>query len=142
VSAVEVIRLTLKDSELLSTRFAEYGNSHRKMEEALTAAFDAAEPESNSGNDDAAGAPTLARLRALRRLERQFAIDLGSLCHRYQRREDPKLHPLERSVLESIALWRLGEEGEDELWIFVDRIRQLRRIMAEEHTEWLEPAQG
>jgi hypothetical protein len=161
VSAVEVLRLTSEDFRLLARRFAQYGNSHRRMEAALAAAAGATDPQASptgaadaarcGGGGDAAGssegAPDpLARLRALRLLERRCSIDLGSLCHRFQRREDPALHPLERSILESIACWRPGAPGapgaEDELWVFLDRVQKLRQFIDEEYTEWLEPAQG
>lgn len=170
---MEVLRLTAEDCEILSLRFAEYGNSHRRMAAALAAAAailtdpatatvdvagDAidseaagdtdqpAEPDQPDDGQPLGESPSLARLHALRRLERQLSIDLGALCHRFQRREDPALHPLERSILESIACWRHGEESArgagDELWVYLDRIQQLRQIIGEENPGWLEPVQG
>lgn len=131
---MEVIRLTPGDCELLATRYVEYDNSQRKMEEALEQADEPGE---------------LARLRALRRLERHFGIDLGSLCFRFERRDDPELHPLERRILDSIAFWRTVDGADapadaptDELWILVDHVRHLRELAGEEHTGWLQSTQG
>ena len=77
---MDVVCLSAEDCRLLSTRFAEHGNSHRRMSGALKA----------SGATEA-----LERFGALRRLEAKFEIDLGSLCHRFERRNDPATHPLE-----------------------------------------------
>lgn len=123
---MEIIRLTLEDCHLLATRFAEYGNSHLRFEEAI-AAMD--QPDA-----------TLARLRALRRRECHFSIDLGTLYHRYQHRDDPGLHPLERSILDSIARWHHDLEGQAELWVLVDYVRLVRELIDEKHTERFEPA--
>jgi hypothetical protein len=155
---VEVIRLTPEDCALLDTRFTEYDNSQRQMEAALAGAEMPAGNDDGPGHDapghDAAGSAEtdaagdlvnselLARLRALRALEHRFTIDLGSLYHRFQRRDEPTLHPLERSVLESIARWRRLDGGAIELWVFVDRVRDLRQFMDEERLHWLEPAPG
>lgn len=96
-------------------------------------------PEQDQGlTPDAANA--LARLRALRRLECHFSIDLGALYHRFQHRDAPGLHPLERSILDSIARWHHDAEGRAELWVLVDNVRQVRELIDEERAEWLEPA--
>lgn len=147
---MEIIRLTLEDCRLLATRFDDYGNSHLRFDEAL-AAGNRPDPDEQT---DAPATPaserdprltpktatTLARLRALRRLECHFSIDLGALYHRFQHRDDPGLHPLERSILDSIARWHHGPEDQTELWVLVDNVRQVRELIDEERAEWLEPA--
>lgn len=151
---MEVIRLTLEDCRLLEIRFTEYGNSHLRFEEALLAGEvpagaaaadqDDATPE-DEPNPAAApepGSDVAARLRALRRLECHFSIDLGSLYHRFQHRDDPALHPLERSILDSIAHWHHDPAGTIELWVVVDNVRQVRELIDDERAEWLEPARG
>ena len=102
------------DQRLLATRYAAHGNSHRRMcavlaEEKQTAA--------------------LERMAALRLLERRFAIDLGSLCHLFERRNRPATHPLERVVVSYIAEQRLHEDGREELWVFIDRVRAVRELI-------------
>lgn len=113
---MEVVCLTAEECRLLSTRFADHENSHRRMAGAL----------------EAAGATeTLERLRALRRLEAHFSIDLGSLCHRFERRDAASTHPLERMVLSYVATWRQRPEGGEELWVLLDRVRQVRHLVEE-----------
>lgn len=126
---MEVIRLTSEDCALLEIRFSDHDNSHRRLETALE-------------QDGDRAAALLPRLRALRTIEHRFTIDLGSLYHRFHRREEPSLHPLERRILDSIACWRELDRGGLELWVFVDRVRQLRQLMDEERLHWLEPAPG
>ncbi len=107
---VEVVCITASDRRMLVARFAEHGNSHRRMKSALLEA----------GASDAA-----QRLVALRRLEQEFDVDLGEICHRYERRDDPKTHPIERVVMAYITQARRGGE---ELWVLLDRVRQLREL--------------
>jgi hypothetical protein len=111
---VDVVCLSSADRQLLSARFAEHGNSHRRMASAL---------------EEAGAGEALERLTALRRVERRFAIDLGSLCHRYERRNDPAVHPIERMVLSYVACRRLSADGSEELWVLVDRVREVRELI-------------
>lgn len=113
--SVDAVRLEERDCRLLAARYAEHGNSVRRMAAAL------AEAESGAG---------LERLRALRRLERRFRVDLGSLCHRWLHRGDEGVHPLEERVLAWVAEGRLGEDGRLQLTVFLDRLRELRDFMS------------
>lgn len=113
---MEVVRLTAGDCRLLSTRFAEHGNSYRAMAGALA---------------DAGRSGPLARLRALRRVERRFEVDLGSLCHRFHRRNHEDTHPIERAVMSYIATWRRRPDGCRELWVLLDRLRNVRTLIEE-----------
>ena len=110
---MEIVRLALSDARLMAARFAEHGNSPRRMRAAL----------------EEAGADVAARrVAALRRLERAFNLDLGSLCFRFLRRNEPGTHVIERGVMEYVAELRIGPEGE-ELWVRVDHIRSIRDLM-------------
>lgn len=111
---MEVVCLGLDDRRLLAARFAEHGNSQRRMRAALL----------EGGSTEAA-----ERLEALRLVERHFGVDLGSLCHRFARREDAATHPLERGVLDFVACRRLRRDGAEELWVLVDRVRQVRELV-------------
>lgn len=124
---MEIVRLSQEEYELFATRFAEHGNSHRRMAKAL---------------GEAGAEAALEQLVALRRLEIKFSIDLGSLCHRFAHRNDAGTHPLERQVLDFVASWRVEEGGERELWVVVDRVRQLRHFMEMEHPGPAESAKG
>lgn len=114
---MNVVRLTPGDCRLLSDRFAEHENSHRQMAGAL---------------DDAGEREVLDRLRALRRLECHFRVDLGSLCHRFGRRHDAGMHPLERAVLGYVASWRNQPGGGRELWVRLDRVHGIRDMVEED----------
>ena len=111
---MDVIRLTAQDHALLCARFAEHGNSQRRMRDALR---------------DVDAQDALQRLIALRAMERALDVDLGAVCWRWEHRADPETHPLEHSVMGYIAERR---EVADrwELWIRLDRVHQLRELMA------------
>jgi hypothetical protein len=111
---MDVVCLTSQDHALLCARFAEHGNSQRRMRDALR---------------DVHAARALERLCALRAMERRFGVDLGAVCWRWQHRADPQTHPLEHSVMSYIAERRNAQDGW-ELWIRLDRVHQLRELMA------------
>jgi hypothetical protein len=109
---VNVVCLSPRDRELLMARFAEHGNSHRRMRGALAEAGVA-----------------VGRLDALRRLERRFSIDLGSLCHRWSRRDHADTHPIERFVVNYVTGTRQHGTGDAELWVLLDRVAEIRELM-------------
>lgn len=111
---MEVLRLTPADRDLLAARCGEHGNSHRRMMSAL--------------GEAGADAP-LARLRALRILERRFEVDLGSLCWRLGRVDDPATHPIERYIVQYVTRVRTDEHGNEELLVLLDNVRQVRELM-------------
>ena len=111
---MDVVRLTSRDHALLCARFAEHGNSHCRMREALR---------------DVCADRALEQLNALRAMERTFDVDLGSVCWRWEHRTDPQTHPLEHSVMTYVAERR--DTGTDwELWVRLDRVHLLRELMA------------
>ncbi|HEX7118054.1 MAG TPA: hypothetical protein VF212_04665 [Longimicrobiales bacterium] len=113
---MDVVCLSAEDCRLLSARFAEHDNSHLRMTDALK---EAGETE------------VLKRFGALRRLEARFEIDLGSLCHRFERRDHPRTHPLERMILAYVATWKSRPDGAGELWVRLDRVREVRELIEE-----------
>ncbi|MGH7445213.1 MAG: hypothetical protein ACREKM_10065 [Longimicrobiales bacterium] len=108
------MRLSATEHALLCARYGEHANSQRRMREAL------AEARSRSG--------VLDRLRALRAMERALDVDLGAVCWRWHHRADEATHPLESSVMDYIAEAR-GAGDTWELWIRLDRVRQVRELM-------------
>lgn len=108
---MQVVRLSAEDAQVLAARFAEHGNSHRRMAGAFR---------------DAGAGEAAERLCALRRLECRFQVDLGSLCHRFRRRDQAATHPIERMVLDYVAEDRERPDGGREVWVHIDRVRQVR----------------
>lgn len=113
---MEVVCLAAADCALLAARYAEHGNSSRMMRVAL---------------EEANAHSTVERLRTLRSLERQHDVDLGELCHRYERRNRFDTHPIERLIMNYIAQAKLSSEGAEELWVRLDRLREVRSLMSE-----------
>ncbi len=111
---MDFVRLSKQDHALLCARFAEHGNSQRRMRDALT--------------ETAAPRDVLSRLRALREMERALDVDLGAVCWRWEHRADETTHPLERQVMEYVAEPR-GSGTAWELWVRLDRVRLLRELM-------------
>ncbi|MGH7503753.1 MAG: hypothetical protein ACREL7_18660 [Longimicrobiales bacterium] len=111
---MHVVGLSTSDRALLCARFGRHGNSHRRMRSVLV--------------DAGIAGGAVAQLDALRALERQFAVDLGSVCWRYERRDDARTHPIERSVIAYITECRSSEDGEV-LWLMLDRLREIRDLM-------------
>ena len=99
---MEVVALTVADQRLLFARYAEHENSHRRMRDALR---------------DAGATDALARLDALRAMERHFDLDLGLICHRHQSAE----LPLERAIMNYLT----EEREHGTLWVLPERARQL-----------------
>lgn len=113
---MEVISLTREDCGLLAARFGEHGNSQRRMLGALEEA----------GADDA-----FRRLCVLRQMEKNIGVDLGMLCYHFEHRNDAATHPFERAVMNYVAHWRLNGSGAEDLWVILDRIRQVREVVEE-----------
>lgn len=113
---MEVISLSRSDCGLLAARYGEHGNSQRRMLAAL---------------EEAAADDAFARLCILREMEKRVHVDLGMLCYHFEHRNDKKTHPFERAVMNYVAHWRSNGKGEEDLWVILDRIRQVREVVEE-----------
>lgn len=102
-----LIRLTREDRWLLVRRYEFYRNSMAALAKALVR-----EPE---------GEGALRRLRALRRIERRFGLDLGLVCHKVRRCRERRPHPLERIVIDYVTLPAAG----DDVVLDVGRVREV-----------------
>lgn len=110
---MNVVCLSPSDRSLLCARFAEHGNSFRRMADAL---------------GEAGAADARARLTALRQVERQFDLDLAEICYRFERRNRDSTHAMERTVVEFVAEER--QNGDElQLWIIPERVQQVRELM-------------
>ena len=110
---MHVVRMSTVDARLLAARYTEHGNSQRRMSVAL---------------EEAGASAAAQRLGALRTMEKSFGVDLGQVCALYFRREDPALHPLERSVIEYITATHASANG-DEILLLLDNLRRVRELM-------------
>lgn len=111
---MDVVRLSATEHALLCARYGQHANSHRRMRDAL--------------GEAGSGSATLDQLRALRAMERALDVDLGAVCWRWHHRDDTATHPLEARVMDYVAESRGTGEGW-ELWVRIDRVRQLRELM-------------
>ncbi|MCI0437147.1 MAG: hypothetical protein L0271_26455 [Gemmatimonadetes bacterium] len=110
---MHVVRLSAADSRLLAARHAGHGNSHRRMRAAL---------------GEAGATAAVARLDALRALERRFQVDLAAICALHQRRAESDGHPIERLVISYVTESRASDQG-DELWVLLDRVSDIRDLI-------------
>jgi hypothetical protein len=117
---MHVVCLSAPDRRLLRARFAEHGNSHRRMRDAL--ATPARQRRAARG-----AAPHRAPLRPRPR---------GDLPPP-RPRHDSGTHPIERLVLDFIAEERRAGDGA-QLWVMPERVRQVRDLMAGKLTGDLE----
>jgi hypothetical protein len=111
---MEVLSLKRSDCALLAARFREHGNSQRRMLGAL---------------EEAGAKESYTRLVVLRNIEKQMGVDLGMVCHRFEGRNNVGTHSLERAVLNYIAQWRPDVSGAQELWVRLDRIREVHDLI-------------
>ena len=111
---MDVVALTLADCALLSERYTQHNNSWRRMHASLM---------------EAGAHETADRLRALRKLEGAFDVDLGLLCHWYQSRDEDATHPVARAIIRYIVQAQNGSN--DRVWVVLDRVRELRALTEE-----------
>ena len=111
---MDVVSLTLADCALLSARYSEHNNSCRRMQAALA---------------EAGAHETAERLRALRKLESAFDVDLGLICHWYQSRDLDATHPVARAIIRYLV--QPPNDSSDSVWVVLDRVRELRALTEE-----------
>ncbi len=80
--------------------------------------------------------PAKVRLcRALRRLERQFEINLGTVCFKFLESETRPTPAVQRQVMDYVASWREDDDGRRDLVVSIDRVREIDRL-AEGEGAW------
>ena len=73
--------------------------------------------------------------RALRCVERRFAINLGALCFKFLEKEYRPTSAVQRKVMDYVAHWTEAGDGRRCLIVSVDRVREIDRL-AEGDQEW------
>lgn len=111
---MNVVCLSAAERRLLLARYERHGNSPRRMRAALL---------------DVGAREAAQHIVALRRLERRFDVDLAQVCYRFTHRVDAGVHPLERWVMSYIAELHPPHEEEGDLWVLLDRLREVRDLM-------------
>lgn len=81
--------------------------------------------------DEAGAKESHTRMVVLRQMEKQASVDLGMLCYHFEHRNDDITHPFQRAVMNYVAHWRTNAAGAQDLWVILDRIRQVRDIVEE-----------
>jgi hypothetical protein len=79
---------------------------------------------------EAGATPSVERLMVLRQLEHRFDVDLGLLCHWYERRDGHETHPVERAIITYLTTAHRIDDA-TEIWIRLDRVRELRDLLEE-----------
>ena len=119
---MQLIGLTPEQVELAAYRFAAHDNSATRI---------ARHYREREESDK------LALCRALRRVERRFAINLGTLCFKFLEKELKPTPEVQQKVTDYVAYWNEdGGEGRH-LVVSVDRVREIDRL-AEGNQEWVD----
>lgn len=119
---MQLIGLTPEQVELAAYRFAAHDNSATRIAKHYRERDDRGK---------------LELCRALRRVERRFAINLGTLCFKFLEKEHQTTHEVQRKVMDYVAYWNEDGEGVRHLVVSVDRVRQIDRL-AEGNQEWVD----
>lgn len=117
---MQFIVLTPEQVDLAAQRYAEHGNSPARIE------------RHHLDRGDRAAA---LALRALRRVERRFEIDLGTVCHKFLEAEIASTAAVQREVMAYVARWNEDRSGARRLLVSIDRARQIDRL-AEGDVAW------
>lgn len=117
---MHLIGLTSEQVEMAACRYREHGNSPARLARHFRTTDDQ---------------PKLRLARAIRRLERRFAINLGTVCFKFLEKESRPTSRIQQQVMDYVAAWREGEDGRRDLVVSVDRVREVDRL-AEGNPEW------
>ena len=114
------IVLTSDQAEIAAERYRVHDNSPTRMARQLEIIGDVRK---------------LRLCQTIRRLERQFEIDLGAVCQKFLETQQGPTPDVQRQVMDYVARWRELGDGSRDLVVSVDRVRQIGRL-AEGDPEW------
>lgn len=117
---MQLIALTREQAELAAYRFEAHENSAARIARHFRRI---AEPDK------------LRTCRALRKLERRFEINLGTVCFKFLEMETGPTSEFQRQVMEYLAYWRELDDGSHDLVVSIDRVREIDRL-AQGEAEW------
>ncbi|HUP18339.1 MAG TPA: hypothetical protein VM778_00135 [Gemmatimonadota bacterium] len=107
------ILLTLDHVELAARRFREHDNSPASIARHYRGL-----------EDDT----TLRACLALRRIERQYEINLGTICFKFLEKERRPTSRVQQQVMDYVAEWNELVDGTLGLVVSVDRVREIDRL--------------
>ena len=96
----DVALLTREQAETAAHRFESHGNSALRIARHFRRVDDARK---------------LGMCRALRRIERQFAINLGTVCFKFLEKETRPTPAVQQRVMDYVACWRDSDDGAQDL---------------------------
>lgn len=117
---MQFIVLTREQAETAAHRFERHGNSALRIARHFRRVDDGHK---------------LGMCRALRRIERQFAINLGTVCFKFLEKETRPTPAVQQKVMDYVACWRDLDDGSQDLVVSVDRVREIDRL-AEGDPAW------
>lgn len=118
---MEFILLTPEQVDVAACRFREHGNSPARIARHFREEEDEA---------------LLRVCLALRRVERKFAINLGTVCHKFLETESRSTPEVQRRVMDYVAGWSETADGVLHLVVSVDRVREIDRLAEGDVAEW------
>lgn len=119
----DYILLTPDQVELAARRFREHGNSPAAIARHYR---------------DGGDAPNLRACLALRRVERQYAMNLGTICFKFLEKERTATPRVQQRVMEYVAQWNDLPDGRT-LVVSVDRVREIDRLAQGDGAAWPTP---
>lgn len=117
---MQLIVLTREQVETAAFRFERHGNSALRVARHFRRIDDERK---------------LGMCRALRRVERQFSINLGTVCFKFLEKETRPTPAVQQQVMDYVACWRDLADGTQDLVVSVDRVREIDRL-AEGDPAW------
>ena len=110
---MQLIVLTREQAETAAHRFENHGNSALRIARHFRRVDDARK---------------LDICRALRRMERQFSINLGTICFKFLEKETRPTPAVQQRVMDYVACWSDSDHGPQQLVVSVDRVREIDRL--------------
>lgn len=118
---MDFILLTPEQVDLAAARFREHDNSPVKIARHFRRADDE---------------PNLRTSIAIRRIERRFEINLGTVCHKFLETETGPTPRVQQQVMDYVAEWRELDDGSVGLLVSVDRVREIDRLAQGDAAPW------
>ncbi len=113
--------LTPEQVELAARRFRDHGNSPASIARHYR---------------DGADGPRLQACLAIRRMEREFAMNLGTICFKFLEKERSATPRIQQRVMDYVARWSHLEGGDRWLVVSVERVREIDRLAQGDGATW------